>query len=404
MVNQENHQVVDMIPSRNIAEVVEWLKLFENVETVTRDGSLTYHSAIDSALPTAAQITDRFHLVKGLSEAVMLEIDHSFKSTLVEEIIVESSERLSLKERFDAVKSEVEEGAELSESCKKHEIKPTIYKKLLKMDENERATYFCPKPTAHELEQKKRLEKRTEKVNQIRKLLKQGLSLSEISRQTKTDRRTIKKYRNDDYVKSVLNMDKRRSRGSGLDKFKDKIVELYMARLSVAKIYSEITAMGYKGNYHTVLYHVQKLKRQNKLTLKTYVTPSQIKGLLFWKREEENLNKKYLLKIYKENPKVKKLVELFLEFKSILLRIRKEEYLMKWMEKAKALNLSSINSFVAGLERDIQAVKHAITHDYSNGVVEARVNSTKLTKRIMFGRSSFETIRSKTLRLQQLRQ
>lgn len=43
-------------------------------------------------------------------------------------------------------------------------------------------------------------------------------------------------------------------------------------------------------------------------------------------------------------------------------------------------------------------------HDESNGIVESEVNTTKLTKRIMYGKSSFELIKNKTMRLQSLRQ
>ena len=44
------------------------LKLFTNVETVTRDFSQTYKNAINEALPQAKQIVDRFHILKNLTD------------------------------------------------------------------------------------------------------------------------------------------------------------------------------------------------------------------------------------------------------------------------------------------------------------------------------------------------
>ena len=46
------------------------LKKFANVQTVSRDGSGTYKKAFNEALPEAAQISDRFHLVKNSVEAI----------------------------------------------------------------------------------------------------------------------------------------------------------------------------------------------------------------------------------------------------------------------------------------------------------------------------------------------
>jgi len=41
----------------------------------------------------------------------------------------------------------------------------------------------------------------------------------------------------------------------------------------------------------------------------------------------------------------------------------------KWMEGAKNLNIPEINSFINGIERDMEAVRNAIKYEYSNGLV-----------------------------------
>ena len=50
------------------------------------------------------------------------------------------------------------------------------------------------------------------------------------------------------------------------------------------------------------------------------------------------------------------------------------------------------------------AVINSLLYQETNGIVESKVKTTKLTKKIMYGKSSFELIKNKTLRLQSLRQ
>ncbi|ANW97693.1 transposase [Thermoclostridium stercorarium subsp. thermolacticum DSM 2910] len=73
------------------------------------------------------------------------------------------------------------------------------------------------------------------------------------------------------------------------------------------------------------------------------------------------------------------------------------------MEKAKKLGIPEIDSFICGLERDLDAVRNAIKYEYSNGLVEGNINKLKVIKRVMYGRCSFETLRTKTLRLEKMR-
>ena len=63
MVDIETHRVIDLIPSRECNDVVEWLKTYPNLKVVSRDGSITYRNAITKAHPEAVQVSDRFHLL-----------------------------------------------------------------------------------------------------------------------------------------------------------------------------------------------------------------------------------------------------------------------------------------------------------------------------------------------------
>lgn len=72
MIDLTDGRVIDLIESREKKDVVIWLSLFPNIKFVSRDGSPTYAAAIREAHPEACHISDRFHLVKNLTDAITL--------------------------------------------------------------------------------------------------------------------------------------------------------------------------------------------------------------------------------------------------------------------------------------------------------------------------------------------
>src|SRR5438128_8635758 len=54
---------------------VLWLK--PTIDTISRDGSSEYASAIKKGAPQARQVSDRWHLVKNLAACVSVQLAHS---------------------------------------------------------------------------------------------------------------------------------------------------------------------------------------------------------------------------------------------------------------------------------------------------------------------------------------
>ena len=50
-----------------------------------------------------------------------------------------------------------------------------------------------------------------------------------------------------------------------------------------------------------------------------------------------------------------------------------------------------------GLRQDYDAVRAALTYNWSNGIVEGHVNRLKLIKRSMYGRAKFDLLRLRVL-------
>lgn len=70
IVNEKDHNIIDVLEGRDGAALKEWLKCNKQVRTVTRDRASAYAKVITEELPDAMQIADRFHLHQNLMECV----------------------------------------------------------------------------------------------------------------------------------------------------------------------------------------------------------------------------------------------------------------------------------------------------------------------------------------------
>lgn len=68
MIDINTHKIIDLLESREEKDVEEWLKTYPNLEIISRDGGIVYKSASDKAHPKAKQISDRFHILKNLTD------------------------------------------------------------------------------------------------------------------------------------------------------------------------------------------------------------------------------------------------------------------------------------------------------------------------------------------------
>jgi transposase len=115
----------------------------------------------------------------------------------------------------------------------------------------------------------------------IRDLCSQGFSISEISRQTGFDRKTIRKYLK---IKTPPGPQKRSGRKSKLDPFKPYILEkLKEGPYTAARLYREIKEMGFDGGKTIVKDFVQKVRpKQVVPAVLRYETKPGIQAQVDW--------------------------------------------------------------------------------------------------------------------------
>lgn len=92
MFDLETHRIIDIINSRETKQVEAWLKSYPNLVVISRVGAPIYSSASTNSHPDALQISDRFHLLKNLSDAIQKYMYRLFHSRLVLSTISHNAE------------------------------------------------------------------------------------------------------------------------------------------------------------------------------------------------------------------------------------------------------------------------------------------------------------------------
>ena len=82
MVDLDSHRIIDLIPTRNTEEVKNWPAEYPNIEVISRDVAPIYASAAKKSHPEVIQVSDRFHIIKGLTDAVTRYLIREFPARI----------------------------------------------------------------------------------------------------------------------------------------------------------------------------------------------------------------------------------------------------------------------------------------------------------------------------------
>lgn len=109
-------------------------------------------------------------------------------------------------------------------------------------------------------------------------------------------------------------------------------------------------------------------------------------------------SEEYILmsKIIESSSILSKLREFCVSFKNVMSGKSTDE-LISWIDKYKDGQLYYLRTFAQGLQRDLEAIKNAITSSYNNGLAEGLNNKLKTLKRCMYGRASNRLIEIKMM-------
>lgn len=185
------------------------------------------------------------------------------------------------------------------------------------------------------------------------------------------------------------------------------------------QILKEIQQLGYKGGRSIFMNWVKKTLRgaghrkthscASQPTNKTVQTaPDHLTPVIPWSsrraswllvKPEADISKKektVLDRMQQTSQQVKNAYDLAQRF-SQMVRNRQPQALKPWLQEVKESGISALNRFANGIQRDLLAVKNALSLPWSQGQTEGQVNRLKLIKRTMYGRANFDLLRKRVL-------
>jgi transposase len=371
LVDLQTHKIIDLLADRTVDSVVAWLEAHPEVGIVSRDRGGVYVDGATQGAPLATQVCDRWHLLKNLGEAV-------------EGFLIRAHIRLP----DTATPAGTPAGAQAASGA------PTQERPL---------TTYSATPTQQGKTQA-RLLRKWKLYERIHELHDGGMSLRKIGDELGLARGTVRKYFR--HAPEPPLPTPRPLRASKLDPYEDYILtRLAQGCLNAAQIHREITAMGFSGgrsNVKAYVAHLRTSTAQGATPLKRSqraqaLSPRSLRWLLMRKRQDLDQEEQAQLdRLLTASPEVQTVHALLHRFLT-LVRERKHSQLRSWMEEASKSGIAELKSFVAGVERDYDAVKEALRLPWSQGPTEGKVNKLKTIKRMMYGRAGFRLLRQRLL-------
>ena len=101
LMDLEQRHVIDLLPVRSATSFADWLRQHPGVQIIARDRCGLYAEGGRKGAPSAVQVTDRYHLMTNLSEAVehtLQELQIEARAALAQEASPKSCKRLTLVE------------------------------------------------------------------------------------------------------------------------------------------------------------------------------------------------------------------------------------------------------------------------------------------------------------------
>jgi len=408
MVNVENRKIVDMIESRETADVSRWLANYPNLRVVSRDGSQQYAAAITEAHPEAMQISDRFHILKNLSDRATQAFQKMFQGRIAIPITIGTQDIRyeiligTMAERVKIVKKLRREGRSKGEICLLTGLSAQMVRKYIDM---RKCDIPEEKPTIRGCEHEDAVRKLSERADRVKQLHETGLSMREIAQKTGFTTTVVKKYLSADFT--PVNAHYGKQREGKLESFREDVFRWKTEGLAYREIHERIRARGYTGTQDAIRGFISK-ERRIRHDLQEAVGGDPIELVdkkwlirLLYKPIEavKGISTEQLTAIFDNYPSAKDILEAVNEFKA-LLKAKNKNALLPWMDKVSTLAVPELDAFVGGLKQDFDAVMNAITTDFSNGLVEGTINKIKVIKRIMYGRCHFASLKNKCLLLE----
>jgi transposase len=324
---------VDVLADRRIGSTAAWLRTHPEVRVVCRDGSAAYAEAIRQGAARAVQVSDRWHLWKGLSAAVLKEVAaHSScwaKTSLPPR---EGTRAASTRDRWQRVHDLLGQGVGLGECARRLQLSLNTVKRYARITQPERIVRApAYRPTL---------------VDPYREHLRQRRAAD--------------------------------------------------PAVGATQLLTEIKKMGYRGSMNLLVRYINqgRVEGEHRPLSPRGVTGLILTRLENLTETQQRVRGE-LTKACPEMIEVTDAVRSFAELLNP--RAGNDMRLREWITTVRAADLPYLQSFTRGLDKDTSAVAAGLTLPYSNGPTEGHVNRIKMLKRQMYGRANLDLLRKRVL-------
>jgi transposase len=370
----ERRRVIDLLPDRAADTLAAWLAAHPGVPVVVRDRAGADADGAARGAPDATQAADRWHLLRNSSEALrgVLEQHHR-----------------DLREAARTAALPMEPPTPADTTVLEPAASPEPEPRLRASERRSRAAQA----------------RRDARFAEAVRLREQGLSLRAVARTLGVERKTVRRWWRAGHAPTWRHAD---GGTSILDPHRAWLEKRWQAGCRhTAALWRELKARGSPGRYSTVRAWGTRRRRQDPAVepagtsrtsrpVKTPEppTPRRAARLLagaFAKLSDED--RRFVAALRERSATIATAADLIGRF-TAMVKDKTPAALDGWLREAEA---SALATFAAGLRRDEDAVRAALTEPWSNGQVEGQVNRLKVVKREMYGRAGFDLLRARVL-------
>ena len=363
IIDYANGWPIDLLGDRETESFRQWMEKHDKVQTVSRDRSTDYSSAIASTERPIIEVADKFHLVKNIKDRMTKLIAENY-----------ADYRL-------AVRGEEETTVRIAEPTSTHALTENLSKK----------------PDSREV-----------MFKEVKELQQKGFKPTPIAKKLGIARQTATKYYN------INSLPQRNSKLRNEYYKYDAYVEQEAASgKSFSAIHQEICRMGFSGSLTPFYDHYKYLSDGHRGYRSKKWKPAP-------KKEKPRDDRSELLPVKDIASVIEKALkgkdmdglqqmtfgtlmslswfkEMYEAMESFCKVIKGNETveLVRWMKKYWKTSISSLKTFIIGIKRDFQAVRNTIRLNITNGITEGFVNKLKAVKRSMYGKAGLELLKNK---------
>jgi transposase len=358
LVDLERKKVVDLLPDRDAGSFAAWLRDHPGVEVVARDRAAVYADGARRGAPRAAQVADRWHLLRNLGEAVRTivgsyhaAVRHSWRGMAAQQ----------------AGRAAPEGAAPI---------------------------------TAREAERAVRHQPRQARYAEARRLADAGATVSAIARACELDRKTVRKWLREGGPGTWNRPSSPGILGPYLDQLERRWAE---GSRNATKLWAELVSVGFKGGRSTVRAWAARRRRAPSDALdprpaveERWKLPSTARVARLLQADPADLaspDRMFLDELLAEVPTLAVVRGLARGFAAL---VRKEGTgtLDDWLAAAAG---TPLGSFAEGLAKGHAAIQAALETPWSTSPVEGQISRLRTIKRTMYGRAGFSLLCSRVL-------